>query len=1585
MKNGLRKAVALLLAALMLAGVMPAMSLTAFAEDYTVVEVGSQTNVSLSTGSVYLKFTVETTDLYTCRSTGGTYAYAYLYEGAPGGTLVGSDYYSNKGNFIIQNVLEAGKDYCLAVNSYTRPSKYTVGIELTHFSDFSYTDEDITVEPTCSSEGAATEICSYCGNPFTVPVPKKDHTDENNDGVCDVCHETIFFCIADGETLVNSIEPGEEATVRFTCARGGRYYIYDSSSWYERSWFDSDNNGFSPVDGAYLFEAGKDYYFRYTAYDTWPGSISLTVMHEHEDSNDDKKCDICAREYVIKLTDGAAQDITVPAGTYLKIEATPAQNGAYGINAGSERGNFWTMGPFDNNWDYPNYYLVNSYEMNAQTDYFITVANTGEDSETGSAIFTHCHTDEDGDDKCDICQKSAEEYTVFFTDGESAKIDVPAGEFIFASFTPEETMSYNFFCDCWGSCTCDGLYDSNGDYCYSGDELTADETYYFLIHNYGVQTAQAQAMFGHAHVDEDGDGVCDKCEKTIEFTLAENEVKKIDLDPGEEITFFFECTRTGDYMFLSETDNVSRTSLREVGGDYINSNPFYSLTAGKKYYTTFSAGSGSDSYVKAVFTHVHKDANDDLTCDICNKKCFYDLTEGEYKTIPVAAGDTSMAVIRPSADARYRFTCGGITYYTVKDKNWSGVSNYGDGYDMSKSNYYYVVCYNSELKAGRGGIVYTHNHLDANNDKKCDICEKTFVYTITESVPLEITAAPAEMLEIEFDCQTTASYSISTFGEMEIKDVLGEDSSVYTDNWGRYPLTAGEKYVIRIINHGTKAENEGTVLLKHVHTDKNDDYKCDICGLKYRFEVTEDVPVELTVPANDTFELVFTPERTGKYTASTLSGGSFYRGDMNVNSFSDGYNRGSVYYLKEGVTYRYVLYSFRKEHTETVTITHAHSGEETVIVPAGIASDGAASIVCDRCGETFCSTKKPDSNNTKEYEKDGFTFRIYEKNGQKEAKIISCYGDFGDGFEIPDNYEGIPVTAIGNDAFMLAPGVKCVTVPDSVVSIGDEAFIGCADLEKVIIPDSVKVIGADAFTLCSNLKEIRIGTGVEFIGRDVARATLTDEEKTGIEMELEYIEEELNSYAEYVFDYASSVLGTEITSWEQLIEEAENHPELDEDLLAEWKEAKREIEQTERIVEIYIRAGEGGESALEAVVYGGDEAAWQAVVIDPCNDELENAKICYGGERTYTATLIVDGEIWKTIEFSETQESIKLPDVPEKEGYTGTWSDYTLEMKDIEIEAVYKQNIYHATVIADGEIIEVIDFVHGQKSIALPDVPEKEGYTGRWPDYTLGDEDITIEAVYKPNKYTLTYMNGGSAVYSAETAFGDSLTVPRTPQNDGYRFDGWEDEYGNKPGDYASMPAKDLTFTAKWTALEFTITFDTDGAGEIAPFTAAFGTPVPEPVAPAKQGYVFKGWSPEIPATMPAQDLTVTAKWEKDATFDTVLKTGDGQTVDYRATVTITAKAENLPDGYFVVICDSAGHELVKGNNKKATCTVEQMKQSETFTVKIVDENNITQKDGSGAELSKKIEVKVKTGFFDKLIAFFKGLFKILPQVTIEP
>ena len=76
------------------------------------------------------------------------------------------------------------------------------------------------------------------------------------------------------------------------------------------------------------------------------------------------------------------------------------------------------------------------------------------------------------------------------------------------------------------------------------------------------------------------------------------------------------------------------------------------------------------------------------------------------------------------------------------------------------------------------------------------------------------------------------------------------------------------------------------------------------------------------------------------------------------------------------------------------------------------------------------------------------------------------------------------------------------------------------------------------------------------------------------------------------------------------------------------------------------------------------------------------------------------------------------------------------------------------------------------------------------------------------------------------------------------------------------MPAENMTVTAQWEINQYTITFDTAGGSEIAPITQDYGTVITAPADPTREGYTFIGWDKEIPATMPAENITLKARWK---------------------------------------------------------------------------------------------------------------------------
>ncbi len=95
------------------------------------------------------------------------------------------------------------------------------------------------------------------------------------------------------------------------------------------------------------------------------------------------------------------------------------------------------------------------------------------------------------------------------------------------------------------------------------------------------------------------------------------------------------------------------------------------------------------------------------------------------------------------------------------------------------------------------------------------------------------------------------------------------------------------------------------------------------------------------------------------------------------------------------------------------------------------------------------------------------------------AEVTTCNGQAKE-VVIPDTYEGLPVTSIGEKAFYSCSFLTSVTIPDSVTSIGNNAFEACNSLTSITIPDSVTSIGQYAF-FSSDLTSVTIPEGIESI------------------------------------------------------------------------------------------------------------------------------------------------------------------------------------------------------------------------------------------------------------------------------------------------------------------------------------------------------------------------------------------------------------------------------------------------------------------------------------------------------------------------
>ena len=260
----------------------------------------------------------------------------------------------------------------------------------------------------------------------------------------------------------------------------------------------------------------------------------------------------------------------------------------------------------------------------------------------------------------------------------------------------------------------------------------------------------------------------------------------------------------------------------------------------------------------------------------------------------------------------------------------------------------------------------------------------------------------------------------------------------------------------------------------------------------------------------------------------------------------------------------------------------------------------------------------------------------------------------------------------------------------------------------------------------------------------------------------------------------------------------------------------------------------------------------------------------------------------------EGAEPTKAADAQYTYTFKGWNKDYTEVKGNQTYVAVYDKAVNKYTVkwVDDDETTLIY-----QKDYEYGAMPQFEGveptkaadaqYTYTFKGWTPKVKTVTGDATYQAtytkeaNSYTLTYdLDGGEwendTTYTYPKKYNEEVEVKADPTKEGYTFAGWTSAEVEVVNDKFTMPAKNVTLTAKWVANIYKVTYDLDG-GEWTEATNEFpyeykATVEVVKTVPTREGYKFSDWrSEEVTIendafTMPAKDVVLKAVWEANPT-----------------------------------------------------------------------------------------------------------------------
>lgn len=571
---------------------------------------------------------------------------------------------------------------------------------------------------------------------------------------------------------------------------------------------------------------------------------------------------------------------------------------------------------------------------------------------------------------------------------------------------------------------------------------------------------------------------------------------------------------------------------------------------------------------------------------------------------------------------------------------------------------------------------------------------------------------------------------------------------------------------------------------------------------------------------------------------------------------------------------------------------------------------------------------------------------------------------------IPDTIEGHPVTVIFSNAFSNA-AITSVQIPSTVTGIGPLAFSGCTSLTSVEFGESAALesIATNAFNGCSKLSTIRIPASVNYIGfqafdsslkeilydgttnwssiknygytfasRVKYRRTITFETNTTDKIEKQYV------YDSHLVTKPSpdpEQAGFEFVGWYTKDSPKEydfSTPVTGNlDLYAKWQPSYCSVtfdlnghpDAKNPPASHLVKHGQPvTEPSPAPEEYGYTFGGWYKKQTCPNDSKFDFTTsitdhiILYAKWEINKYTVTFDFNTGKPstpkTEEVEYGNPVSEPAKPTNTGYTfGGWytdkactdgKEFTFDADGksttpitgpITLYAKWSKNHYTVTFDVDGQtdLISPVHVEHGS-GVSKPDTSKltKEGYTfdGWYTDapytnkYTLWGDSITqnttFYARWNVNPYELTIHYTDTDSTSKPYDYGTTIKLD-IPQRDGYTFDGWivqtEDDKIEAPTlnlnqnlQYEfTMPASNVTLTAKWLKDAYTVTFNgMEHELDIVRINVKRNTPVDKPADPVDDGYTFHGWYTDKDCTTAfdfntpiTADMTLYAKWTKNA------------------------------------------------------------------------------------------------------------------------